>query len=325
MPHGCDDDKVPRTTRDSTSETSLSVGIGRREERRFIVAPVNNIERRAAKKLAASDNINYTEALRRIRNSGTKPSDILAGQSVTVPVAQDDFIDRTMQTLTALGGFIIKNNEFALQARLVELLESGVHPTLSKNIVKMLTVGTPTGKAKAANALIRVLAQWDQEKKHNPDVDMKIVAGHANGGMLTGWSLGNLLEELDTTVPLNGCEIDLTAEKDWTELSSRVEGAAQLIPDADKPEGITVRQFARGAAALGLASLHGVEKAGWFMVRSGWETKVSKEQQEQIEQHGNEFVLWAGTAENVESIIRAAGEHRTLAPEVLKPLVDAGK
>ena len=287
------------------------------------MAPVNNIERRAAKKLAASDNINYTEALRRIRNSGTKPSDILAGQSVTATVSQDDFIERTMQTLTALGGFIIKKNEFDLKARLVELLESGVHPTLSRNIAKMLTDGTPTGKAKAANALIRVLAQWDQEKKHNPNVDMKIVAGHANGGMLTGWSLGNLLEEIDTTVPLNGYKIDLISEKDWTELSSRVEGASLLIPDFDKPEDITMRQFARGCAALGLASLHGVEKHGWFMVRSGWQTKVSQKQEEQITQCGKEFVLWAGTAGNVETIIRAAGQHRTLDPEVLKPLVDA--
>ena len=45
------------------------------------MAPQNNIERRAAKRLAAREGVNYTEALRRVRNSGLQPSDILAAIS----------------------------------------------------------------------------------------------------------------------------------------------------------------------------------------------------------------------------------------------------
>lgn len=291
------------------------------------MAPVNNIERRAAKQLAASDGINYTEALRRIRNSGTKPSSILAGQPVLVSgsMVGVSFVDRIAAKLTEMGGFILKDNEFDLKGLLKKLIESDVHASLNSNIHKVLTEGSATGNAKAANALIRVLAEWELELVRNPDVDMKTVAQKANGTIVSSWSLGNLLEEIDTSVPLNGTMIDLSAEQDWTELSSRVEGAGAVVPDFGNAEDYSIRQRARGMAALGLASLPNVEKSGWFMVRSGWQTKVSKARKQEIKEHGREFVLWSGSADDVETIIRTAGDHNTLDPKVLKPLVEAAK
>lgn len=44
------------------------------------MAPVNNVEQRAARKIAASEGIKYTEALRRVRNSALQPSDILKNE-----------------------------------------------------------------------------------------------------------------------------------------------------------------------------------------------------------------------------------------------------
>lgn len=316
MPHGCDDDKVPRTTRETTSEYSISLGIGRREEEKVTVAPVNNIERRAAKKLVASEGINYTEALRRIRNSGTAPSAVINGQSVTAGSAVEQTVIKAMNAMTNLGGSIMKNNQIDYKALLSELLESGTHPTLGANINIVMSKGTPTGQAKAVNALIRVLAHWESEQKFK-EVDINHVCKEANASIISSWSLGNLLEELDTTTLLDGNPIDMSAEKDWTELSSRVEAAIREVPDFGA-EGSSVRIISRGMAVLGLASLHGVKRGKWLMIRTGWQAKVTAEQKEQIEKYGQEFVMWAGTADNAEAIIRAAEATRSLDPEVLK-------
>lgn len=54
------------------------------------------------------------------------------------------------------------------------------------------------------------------------------------------------------------------------------------------------------------------------MVRSGWNATVSDEQKAKIEKYGQVFAFWAGAADNVEEIIRAAVASRSLDPEVIK-------
>lgn len=217
------------------------------------MAPVNNIERRAAKKLAASDGINYTEALRRIRNSGVAPSAVISGHAVSA--AQElSTVDKAMDAIAHLGGTVLKNHPVGYKVLLTDLLESKTHPTLEANINIVLSKGTATGQAKAANALGSVLAEWESEKNRPSSVDLKTACSYVNASIISGWSLGNLLEEMDTTVPIDGYTIDLDAEKDLTELSSRVDAAIRVIPDF-AVNGSSVRLIGRGMAALGLASL----------------------------------------------------------------------
>lgn len=54
------------------------------------MAPVNNVEQRAARKIAASEGIKYTEALRRVRNSTLQPSDILKNDFPVVSHSLED-------------------------------------------------------------------------------------------------------------------------------------------------------------------------------------------------------------------------------------------
>jgi hypothetical protein len=76
------------------------------------VAPVNNLEQRAAKKLAAAEGINYTEALRRVRNSGVQPSEVLAGQSAPSSSAAIVHSPRLgfVQKQSSHGRFAVRTN-----------------------------------------------------------------------------------------------------------------------------------------------------------------------------------------------------------------------
>lgn len=76
------------------------------------MAPVNNLEQRAAKMLAAAEGINYTEALRRIRSSGIKPSEVLSGQTVSAasaPVSVRPHL-AFIQKQSSHGRFAVRTN-----------------------------------------------------------------------------------------------------------------------------------------------------------------------------------------------------------------------
>lgn len=291
------------------------------------MAPVNNIERRAAKKLAASDGINYTEALRRIRNSGVSPSAVISGTSVVSPAHEETLVDKAYKAIMAQGGELLTNGfemyELDLRERLVELLEPVQFKFLNHNVETALREGTPTGKAKAVSALARGIVRWSVDRGTSKEIDLQFVRKHISSSIIENWSLGNLLEELQVSEPIGGYQIDLDAEQGWTELSSRVEGAVRYIREPVTGGG--VRVVGRGLAMLGLASLHSVKKSGGYNFSAGLLTEISNDQREEIERYGKEFVIWAGASDNAESIIRAAETSYSLDPEVLNLVIDSAE
>lgn len=78
-----------------------------------MVSPNNNVERRAARKIAAEQGINYTAALRQVRNSSSLPSAILRGgvQQIVPDVPFGDLMEKMLREANHKApGFEVTSN-----------------------------------------------------------------------------------------------------------------------------------------------------------------------------------------------------------------------
>lgn len=131
------------------------------------MAPINNLEQRAAKKLAAAEGINYTEALRRIRSSGTKPSELLAGQQLSAtgeatnskPLSNKEFLKKYSS-----------HGKFAVRTKF------GDDPVSDEYFISSRSLFA-CGSAQSGTDLIRDLIQYSSADPNN------IVVWDAGGGI----------------------------------------------------------------------------------------------------------------------------------------------